>query len=161
MSIKLQKTLLVVDLQNEFLNEQTKPIFTIVQSLVDTYEHIIAMAFINKKNSRWAKDLNWIKCQKEDYSAKIAFTGYNTTIFRTRYGLENKDIQKLKNTSVDVLGLETDQCVLATCYGLWDEEIDFRLLSYGCASLGGAEAHDNAIKNMKRAFGENRIIEKQ
>ena len=58
-----------------------------------------------------------------------------------------------KKFAYDVIGCDTDACILATAFKLFDENYEFRVLSDYCFSSGGKEVHDSAVEIMKRNFG--------
>ena len=53
---------------------------------------------------------------------------------------------------IDVIGLDTDACVLSHCFDLFDKDIPFHVLIDGCYSSGGAEMHDIGVKILQRQF---------
>jgi len=70
-------------------------------------------------------------------------------------------LQALENnaiTTVAVCGVDTDACVMATALGLFDAGFETFVVSDGCASSGGREYHEVAIKILKRNIGEKYVI---
>lgn len=70
-------------------------------------------------------------------------------------------LQALQNnaiTTVAVCGVDTDACVMATALGLFDAGFETFVVSDGCASSGGQEYHEAAIKILKRNIGEKYVI---
>lgn len=59
---------------------------------------------------------------------------------------------------IDIIGCDTDACVLATAFSLWDAGTDFRVLAGFCYSSGGESQHLAALEVMRRSFG-SRVIE--
>ena len=47
-------------------------------------------------------------------------------IVKNGYGLQSGIFGK--KDKIDIIGCETDACVLATCFSLWDDGIDFNVL---------------------------------
>lgn len=53
----------------------------------------------------------------------------------------------------DIIGHDTDACVMAVAFQLFDKGYDFRVLTKWCYSSGGIEMHRMAVELMKRNFG--------
>lgn len=51
-----------------------------------------------------------------------------------------------------VMGFDTDACVLATCFNLFEAGINFQVDTRGCASAD-PDLHDAAVSIMQRNFG--------
>ena len=62
--------------------------------------------------------------------------------------------EKLK---VRELELDTDACVLSTCFDLFNMDTNFRILANGCWSSGGVEMHEHGLAVMRRQF--NRALD--
>ena len=64
----MNKLLLVIDVQLDFINENTKPILNEIIKLIDskTYNKIAFTRFINDKNSIWYKKLNYKGCMTNE-----------------------------------------------------------------------------------------------
>ena len=67
--------------------------------------------------------------------------------------LESDDI-----TTVTVCRVDTNACVMALVLELFDAEIETFVVSDGCASSGGQEYHEAAIKLLERNIGEQYAV---
>ncbi len=67
-------------------------------------------------------------------------------------------LQRDAITTVVVCGVDTDACVMATALGLFDAGFETLIVSDACASSGGQEYHEAAIKILKRNIGEKYVI---
>ncbi len=79
----------------------------------------------------------------------------------TSFMMSSALLQALQNnaiTTVAVCGVDTDACVMATALGLFDAGFETFVVSDGCASSGGQEYHEAAIKILKRNIGEKYVI---
>ena len=58
------KLLLVVDVQNDFINDNTKKCVDKIEQLINSnkFEYVAFTKFINNKNSIWYKKLNYKGC---------------------------------------------------------------------------------------------------
>lgn len=83
------------------------------------------------------------------------------------YGLPTSIVESIADTRaaagvitpVTVMGFDTDACVLAVCFQLWDAGIEFTVNLNGCASSTGRHAHTSAAQIMRTVFGGDSIIE--
>lgn len=156
-SEKIAKTgLIVVDLQKAF-----RPPPEIVQGIVDIlpqYDIIVATQFLNRKWSLYETEINYTECHVGSPESEIVAPLKPKHVFdRFSYGVQAPHIETLRRHPVkrwDIVGCDTDACVLATCYNLWDGNIKFRVLKHLCHSSGGIECHEAALRIMKRSFGQ-------
>lgn len=72
-------------------------------------------------------------------------------------GLEDA-LQGLDVGEVLVFGVDTDACVLATAFGLFDPGIRPRVVADLSASCGGREYHDSAMAILARSIGADSIV---
>ena len=59
--------------------------------------------------------------------------------------------------AVYVVGMDTDACVLATAFGLFDAGVPVVVRTELCASSGGASMHAAAVTILRRQLGANRV----
>lgn len=64
----MNKLLLVVDLQNDFINENTKFLKEKIKRLITSnkFNWVVFSQFINSNNSKFVKQLNWNGCLTKD-----------------------------------------------------------------------------------------------
>lgn len=155
----LQRGLIVVDLQAAF----RPPAWQIakIENILGNYEIVIATQFLNKVWSLYETELGYTRCQMGAPDSEIVIPLRPKLVFdRFSYGVQSSHIEKLKQFPVkrwDIVGCDTDACVLATCYNMWDNGIRFRVLADYCNSSGGKDVHEAALKIMARNFGKNSI----
>ena len=76
----MNSLLLVIDMQEAFINESTEHVVEKITNLVNSneYRKIAFTRFINTKNSRYVKELNFDGCIGEDKKLLIQSTNlYN------------------------------------------------------------------------------------
>ena len=118
------------------------------------YDEIIGTVFENNEDSNFVKLLNWRGCM--GYCSNII--SCDRIIHKSSYGLSDNVIQDFKSYSrVDIFGVDTDACVLAIAFLLFDAGINFRIISDCCFSSGGEKMHNIGIEIMKRNF-KNAVI---
>lgn len=154
--IFMRKALLIIDVQKEFVQDSSyiEQVKTFVKD--NPYCAIIGTYFKNYEDSNFVKKLDWHECMSSDAS----LIKCDKLIEKKGYGLSNYDLEFLKQFSdVLVFGMDSDACVLAICYQLFDANINFHILTKYCRSSGGQEMHQRAIEIMKRNFGSAVIEE--
>lgn len=152
----MQTGLIVVDLQKAFSPPQD--MVDKITALRGAYDIVIATQFINPPSGRFETILNYTRCRLGTPDTDIVIPLSPQHIFdRFSYGLQPQHVEVLKQYPVkswDIVGCDTDACVLATCYALWDNNIDFRVLKELCYSSGGAALHRAALAIIERSFGQ-------
>ena len=146
------RILLVVDLQKEFSANCKSKYDEIIEWVINhsnEYDSVVATRFVNKPNSPYVRYLNWNKMQSvQDLEFK-----YDTIIDKCSYGLQDYSWIPEK-CSIDIVGMDTDACVLKIALDLFDIGKDFKVLSKLCWSSGGEHAHNNAVALMRRQLGD-------
>lgn len=149
-----EKILLVIDLQREFgRGERYEEILQFVKSTKD-YTKIIGTVFMNVPNSPFVKYLGYEDCmdslQPLDYEP-------DEILFKSGYGIS--DYSKLnKNCRYDIVGYNTDACILKIALDLFDRGYDFRVLGNYCYTSEGEEIHESALKILKGIIGSALIL---
>lgn len=147
--------LLVIDVQPAFKVEPYySKIIEYINNNRNKYDKIIATRFINYHNSLYVTKLDYSDCMKRE---KLAFKP-DILIGKSSYGLNVRNCLKLfNNEHIDIIGCDTDACVLATCFQLWDYNINFKILKDYIYSSGGEDISKSAYDIIIRNFGEASI----
>ena len=160
----MSKLLLVIDIQRDFVNENTSSTLNKIKMLVDSkkYDVVAFTRFINDKNSIWYKKLNYKGCMTKD-GQSIAIDNRNNKVFDKKIYTAVND--ELKNyirendiTEIYLCGFDTDACVQKTAIDLFEQNYDVYVLKDYCMSHAGKEIHDLYITNLARLIGKDRII---
>lgn len=157
--------LLIIDVQNGFITGDTFHIPERLKNLIENYDfnHIVASQFINSRHAPhflftgWDRLMDENACELNEYVGSIAERVFKKSInscFTKEFEeyIKDKEVQKLY-----LVGIDTDCCVLKTAFDCFDKIINFEVLTHYCASTGGLELHEAAIKIMLRSFGEKCI----
>ncbi len=156
--------LLAVDLQNGFLlAPECKAVVPKVVVSASQFHACWATRFFNR-NPNFSRQLNWnemVSGQETELST-ILSPVVSKTFDKPSYSpMLRALLQALQSdaiTTVVVCGVDTDACVMATALGLFDAEFETFVVSDGCASSGGQEYHEAAIKILKRNIGAQYVI---
>ena len=160
----MNKLLLVIDVQKDFINENTKPILLKIEELVnsDNFKNVVFTRFINDVNSIWYKELNYKGCLTEEQQ-QIAIDTKNCKIFDKKiYSSLNDEFKKyLIENNIDEIylcGFDTDACVSKTALDLFKNNYNVYVLKDYCMSSENIELHNIYINNLIRLIGKDRII---
>lgn len=162
--------LLVVDVQNGFINDETKHVVKPIKQLVTKWQQqkrgpIVYSRFINLENSPWQRLLGWTNMQSKpetDLHPDLPINGAH--IFKkSTYSAWSPDINQLCQGSsikeVVLCGIDTDQCVLETAIDIFEANLRPLLLKNYCASSRGSMFHDAAIMLIEGLIGKGQIVE--
>ena len=153
----MEKYLLVIDIQPSFnLEPYYSKVINFIEANRHNYKGIVATRFLNTENSVYVKRLNFRKAMSKE---RIPFK-YDLLVDKFTCGLDKNvcDIY-FSGRTVDVVGCDTDACVLETCFNLFEMDIDFRVLTNYCYSTGGIDYHEAGLKVMERNFGKEVLID--
>lgn len=160
----MKNCIIIVDVQQGFINNATKHIPKLVENLQNEYKHIYITRFFNRQNSLYRKLIKWHKFDKNSDSFQLAFEPAKQAIIIDKdiYSCVNPEfIQELnakKIKKVDVCGIDTDICVTKCCVDLFEAGIIPRVLANYCASNAGLKEHNFALKTLSRFIGKNQVI---
>ena len=162
----MKKALFVIDVQKFFENKKTKVIAKKIGSHIDKnkmdYSLIVFAIFKNNAESPLWKIFGWKGCSegKDVEIMDELFNLYNKSeiIFRNTYsllkapGIKQK-LEKFNIEQIDICGFDTDACILATTYDLFDYGYKSVILKELCYSTSKEKLHDFALKIIKRNCG--------
>ena len=156
-----KKALVVIDVQNCFINSHTQEIPTkIARHITRSEYNVIAFAqFVLDKNSNFYKLLDWKKFfTSSDYEIHRAlqpFTTPKNVFVRSTYSVfKHKEfisfLQRNNINEVVICGIDSDGCVVASAFDAFDMGYKMTILKQLTASSGGQAVHHAALKVMKR-----------
>lgn len=173
------KILLVIDLQKQFAdgNGDYEKCIDYIIGHHDEYDAVVGTYFQNIPDSMYTKHLNWYGCMvisdndieypcdylygKTGYSANAAGNDHNVIYSAIRAVMNKKGSHFLdqgypgdEDHPVYIMGCDSDACILATLFDLWDKGVNFRVLSDYVYTTAKDYDKDIIIKLMKRNFGD-------
>ncbi len=170
MNIKYQMThmlpnnhtaLVVIDVQNCFVNKHTKEIPDKIARYIkqQKFDYVLFTTFVLDKRSNFYKLLNW----KAFYSSpdtsvheKISrFTNRQNTFPRSTYSVFKLKrflsfLKRSKIKDIALCGMDSDGCVLASAFDAFDLGYNVRVLRTLVASSGGKKFDQAAKAVVKR-----------
>lgn len=162
--IYLNKLLLVIDLQNGFINQNTEDLKQKIKKLIEDnmYEKVLFTRFINVLESIWVKKLNYTGCLTKEEQALAIETKYCDIIDKYLYtAVNDKLVRYIKENKIDkiyICGIDTECCVLQTALDLFEDNYDIYILKDYCRCMHGEIENNQALEIIGRNIGENRII---
>ncbi len=159
--------LLLVDVQNGFLNNFTHHIPDRVVKLIRQEQHapILFTRFLNQPDGPYTRLLHWEGCSEEPETALVdqltEFADPALVFAKPGLcGLPSELTSYLSQHQIEqvaIAGIDTDMCVLKIAMDLFDEGIEPIVLTDCCASTAGLQAHLAGLAVLSRNIGAQRL----
>lgn len=134
--------LLLIDMQYGF--EAAGEILGYIENIdFSKYDKIIATQFVNNKDTFFYKNgyTEMVDIDENIELYPIVKEKATNIIMKDTYSLPLEELYKIVNKdqieNIDIIGVETDACILATLFTLWDAKIPFTLLKSRTAGKYG------------------------
>ena len=160
----MPKALLIVDVQNGFVNEKTKHIPLLVEKLQYNYDLVIATRFINLPNSPFRRLIKWDHLSPDTDEIELAFKPKEGVVVIDKYiysCIDEPFLRLLKDNgieAVDICGIDTDICVTKCAVDLFERNITPYVLKDYCATHADADVQESALTILARYIGKTQII---
>lgn len=172
----MSAVLVVVDVQNGFVNEQSAHVVPVIDDLVSQWlaggGKVIFTRYRNEAGSLYERLIGWYELHSEQeialtprlehYLAEDGTAVIDKTVYTALTGDGMALIGEGGFTDVVVCGIATDACVLATVIGAFDHGLTPWVVTDACASNASrheaAEVHRMALVIMGRLVGEGQLI---
>lgn len=144
--------LLVVGVQKEFVRDDTckvvyKRCVDYINACGANYTSVIAAVYKNTSSRNMHSLVHWDEMKT---LKKLDFRP-NKMYLHSGYSVGDR-LKFEDNSMVDVIGFDTDACVLSTCFDVFNMDVNFRILASGCWSSGGEAMHEHGLAIMKQQF---------
>lgn len=159
--------MLVVDVQRGFINEFTHHIPSRVARLIDTHEFepVLFTRFVNTPDSPYQRLLDWHACQgppETELVPELSGVARPANVFEKRglTGVPDALAERLRRdrvTEINVVGIDTDMCVLKVAMDLFDAGIEPIVLIDCCGSTAGLQAHLAGLAILSRNIGPHQL----
>ena len=146
-------TLIIVDVQKAF--PIPPPLVEKIRRYAARFRRRVFTRFVNPPGSLFRQKLKQHSCYpgSEDTELLIAPAKGDLVFTKAGYGLEKKDLKKLRRLRVKrvtVCGVDTDACVLGVLFSLFDSGIECQAKKNLCWSSTGL--HREGIKIIEEQF---------
>lgn len=161
--------LLVVDMQNAFVNEKVSPIIPNIIALIKqfkaTHRPVAFSRFINSATSNYVKLLRWDSCaigaEIEIIPDLLDYTK-NAFVFDkpyyTPYTTEFEDyLTTNKITRIFICGVTTESCVLKAALDVFEDNKEPIVIEDACYCDRGIESHKAGIFIISRNIGRKQV----
>lgn len=162
----MNKALIVIDVQKFFLNAKTLVIVRKIQDYLkknsSDYKQVYFTVFKNDPTAPLWKISQWKDCVvppdtevcdeiKQFTSPKNLF--YKNILSAAKVHAIKEELRQNKISEVDLCGFDTDCCILATAYDLFDQGIKPLVLENLTWSTSKEKLHGPALKILLRNIG--------
>lgn len=160
----MSKALLIVDVQNGFVNEKTKHIPRLVEKLQYNYDLVIATRFINLPDSPFRRLIKWNRLSPGTNEIDLAFKPKEGIVVVDKYiysCIDETFLRLLEDKGIDVVdicGIDTDICVTKCAVDLFERNITPYVLKDYCATHADADVQESALIILARYIGKTQII---
>jgi len=161
------RTLLVVDVQQGFLNDFTRHIPGRVASIIQegVHDEVLFTCFVNTPGSPYRRLLGWEACEGPPdtlLAPELEQFAQPELVFRKEgmAGIPDALRERLRDSKtecVDLVGIDTDMCVLKCAMDLFDLGIEPVVLVDACASTAGLQAHLAGLAILGRNIGARQL----
>lgn len=156
--------LIIIDVQKGFINDNTRKVLPVIDKAKNElkYDRCVLTKFFNSDETSFSQILNWKRFQTDDEQELSAQCDDNDIIlYKNTYSAVTDELKALIKErhykKAYICGIETDSCVLATAFELFDNGIEPMIIIDGCASMRGDEFHNAAELIMRRSFGDDNV----
>ena len=159
---KRRKALVIVDVQGSFLSPRNEYIVKNILSLLDTvdYDSYINATFHAEKGSLWDMQQGWTcpagpetqtipaLAQKLKQYDVIEVSKETKSIFKGNQDV-TKSLREDNIQELHIVGLDTNDCVLATAFEAFDHGFFTYVIEECCQSSASNESHENGLKILR------------
>ena len=144
--------LLAVDVQKEFQDQdgQYDKIVSYIKNAVGKYDLIYATVCTNHPDSPFVQNNVWLDCLNG--LEPLAFST-DKVVVKCGYGFLDYHWLDIRD-HYDIIGFNTDCCVMKVALDLFDRGYDFNVITDYCYCSGGNEEHQRGVGLMRDLLGQ-------
>lgn len=166
--VPYKTALVVIDMQKGFLNEHTAHLPAKIVELVESrcFGHVLYTQFFNGRGSPFRRILNWRKFTGDHDAALLDEIAEHaeTVLSKGLYSCFSPEMLRWlgRHEEIDTLffcGVDTDVCVLKSAVDAFELGYVPFVITDGCASHGGSEAHDAGLRVLTRMIGAAQLVD--
>jgi len=166
----MRNALLVIDVQEDFVNKSTKRIPIKIRDFLKThkFDYVFFFKFVNDKKSNWEKVFKWGKMLKDSETKivpelKLFLRKNNVFIKNAAFSVFtvkkfNNCLKKNKIKKLFMCGFDTHACVLASALEAFSKGFDVKVIEDLCGASHGESYHKSAINILKVNLGRSTVI---
>jgi nicotinamidase-related amidase len=156
--------LLVIDVQNGFINEWTRHVPLRVGSLQDTFDHVLVSRFYAPQKSLHRRLVGGDGFALGSVDTQLAFTPVQSALIidTPLYSCISESILNVMRSRgiarVHLCGIATDKAVLKCALDLFDGGLEPVVLAHATGSDAGPALHEAGLQILRRTIGERQVI---
>ena len=156
--------LLIIDLQNEFINKNTSKSIADITSLINSnkYDKVLFTKFINSENNPVYKRLDYRGFIDENSKKICIDTSNYDVIEKNTYTAYNNELKNyIKNNNIKniyICGIDVECCVLVTVLNLFENNYNVYVLKDYVYCTHGEKRKNNALEILKRNIGTKNLL---
>jgi len=166
-----KRALLVIDVQNYFINKFTNNIPGKIAKYLEInktkFDYVLFFKFVNSRKSNWVRLSNWQKMFKSpeiDIVPELnQFVNKNNLFTKTAFSCFKAKgfadfVRNKKINDLYLCGLDTHACIYCTAMEAYELGFNIHVIADLCAASHGLNYHLNSLKALKRNLGDKIII---
>lgn len=164
--------LVVVDVQNGFITEHSKPVVPVIVDLVHRWQaasgDVVFTRYLNYADSPFERLIGWTEMadggpETDLVADLVPFVSPHTPVINkyiyTLFTPEGAQLVTERGwTDLYVCGIDTDICVLKTAVDAFEQNLTPWVIEDACASHSGPEAHNAGLLVTRRFIGADQVI---
>lgn len=170
MNIPEGTPLIVVDMQNGFINPKSEHVVEPVRTLASEWARrgwpMFFTKFINAPGSQWQEWLDWERLQvppETDITSALSdLTPLGLVVEKRMYtamsGVIADQFESHAWKTAVICGVATDGCVMETAVDLFQARIRPLVVVDACASHAGNETHEMGLHLLRRSIGPKQLV---
>lgn len=125
---------------------------------------IVYSRFINLDQSNWQRLRDWheLQCQPDTELAEGLTVASDYIFKKSTYAAWSSETAAVSAAhhvhDIVIVGVDTNECVLATALAVFDAGLTPWVVEDCCASNGGPEPHQLALQLLRPLLGEQQVI---
>ena len=156
-----RKVLLIVDVQRGFIKKGTEKVPANIQAHLhrDTYDLVIQSRWENYKGSKYEMALGYTEVGNSAQTELLITDHTDHVVSRCQYSCITEKMLHLlkKDDTIFVVGVDTDACVLATLFDLWDLGYKFHVYK-DCVGTSAKKLQEPVLQLITRNFGKECLL---
>lgn len=167
-----RSALVVIDMQNGFVNDRSRPVIPVVVDLVARWQRsgapVVFTRYHNYPGSPFERLIKWSQLQTSpgvDLIPELADAADQAvaTIDKKIYSLFNAEgialVEDQRWTDLVFCGIATESCVLKSAVDAFERDVTPWIVTDGSASHGGTAAHEAGLLVASRFIGGGQLIQ--
>jgi nicotinamidase-related amidase len=161
-------TLVVIDVQNGFVNERTRSALPLAAKLLEHWQAkgwpVVFTRFHNPEGSGYERLLGWTGLRSggekalHDSVARYAGTIVDKTTYTAFTSEGEAALDARPGDTLVICGIDTESCVLKTALDAFERDVEPVIAIDACATDGGEPAQQAARLVLERAVGPGQLL---